>query len=263
MRRRAGRGAACCSSRYCAGGRVILGIYAVIVGASCHALALQLRLTLKHYASTPRRYTPLSQLGWLRLTAVGGDVITFPGLPRREDRQRARRRALHALAAAGGGAGWCGLAYIFVFNAAGSVLNRLYGTLAILVISICPLLYGAVLNATTRSSRWTPSSRTSRPRWACRFTAFWRSACRSAALDRPHQHVLLPQRIGHAVGRRLLVGRAPSWPRCRAAAGRRRRDRRPRAMSDADHRPRPAHPARGTGRCCARSPAPTQAWTAR
>ena len=76
-------------------------------------------------------------MGVAALTAVVGTVITFAGAYLVEKSRTAAAGVLYMLAllpvAVPGMV--LGLAYIFVFNAAGSVLNRLYGTLAILVIS--------------------------------------------------------------------------------------------------------------------------------
>jgi len=119
---------------------VILGIYAVIVGASLVTRwPYNFALTLKHYRfDTIGGYTPLlNSLGVAALTAVVGTVITFAGAYLVEKSRTRARGALYMLSllpvAVPGMV--LGLAYIFVFNAAGSVLNRLYGTLAILVIS--------------------------------------------------------------------------------------------------------------------------------
>ena len=118
----------------------ILGIYAVIVGASLVTRwPYNFAPTLKHYRfDTIGGYTPLlNSVGVAALTAVVGTVITFAGAYLVEKSRTAAAGVLYMLAllpvAVPGMV--LGLAYIFVFNAAGSVLNRLYGTLAILVIS--------------------------------------------------------------------------------------------------------------------------------
>ena len=126
---------------YCAvvaGG--ILGIYGVIVGASVVTRwPYNFALTLKHYRfDTIGGYTPLLNSVWVAaLTAVAGTVITFAGAYLVEKTRTRASGVLYMLSllpvAVPGMV--LGLAYIFVFNAAGSVLNRLYGTLAILVIS--------------------------------------------------------------------------------------------------------------------------------
>jgi iron(III) transport system permease protein len=126
---------------YCAlvaGG--ILGIYGVIFGASIVTRwPYNFALTLKHYRfDTIGGYTPLLNSVWVAaLTAVVGTVITFAGAYLVEKTRTRASGALYMLSllpvAVPGMV--LGLAYIFVFNAAGSVLNRLYGTLAILVIS--------------------------------------------------------------------------------------------------------------------------------
>ena len=118
----------------------ILGIYAVIVGASLVTRwPYNFAPTLKHYRfDTIGGYTPLlNSVGVAALTAVVGTVITFAGAYLVEKSRTAAAGVLYMLAllpvAVPGMV--LGLAYIFVFNAAGSVLNRIYGTLAILVIS--------------------------------------------------------------------------------------------------------------------------------
>ena len=119
---------------------VILGIYAVIVGASLVTRwPYNFAPTLKHYTfDTIGGYTPLLNSLWVAaLTAVAGTVVTVTGAYLVE-KSRARLRGplymLSLLPVAVPGM-VLGLAYIFVFNAPGSVLNRLYGTLAILVVS--------------------------------------------------------------------------------------------------------------------------------
>jgi iron(III) transport system permease protein len=119
---------------------VILGIYAVIVGASVVTRwPYNFTPTLKHYRfDTIGGYTPLlNSVGVAALTAVAGTVITFAGAYLVEKSRTGARSLLYMLSllpvAVPGMV--LGLAYIFVFNAAGSALNRLYGTLTILVIS--------------------------------------------------------------------------------------------------------------------------------
>jgi len=70
-----------------------------------------------------------------------------------------------------------GLAYIFTFNVSGSPLNRLYGTLAILVISnLIHYFTVPFLTATTSLKRTTGSPRSR----ASISTASTRSRCRGA-----------------------------------------------------------------------------------
>jgi iron(III) transport system permease protein len=119
---------------------VILGIYAVIVGASLVTRwPYNFTLTLKHYTfDTIGGYTPLLNSMWVAaLTAVAGTVVTVAGaylVEKSRTRARGPLYMVSLLPVAVPGM-VLGLAYIFVFNAPGSVLNRLYGTLAILVIS--------------------------------------------------------------------------------------------------------------------------------
>ena len=118
----------------------ILGIYAVIVGASLVTRwPYNFSLTLKHYAfDTIGGYTPLlNSMGVAGLTAVVGTVITFAGAYLVEKSRTRAAPVLYTVSllpvAVPGMV--LGLAYIFVFNAPGSPLNKLYGTLAILVVS--------------------------------------------------------------------------------------------------------------------------------
>jgi len=119
---------------------VILGIYAVIVGASLVTRwPYNFTPTLKHYTfDTIGGYTPLLNSLWVAaLTAVVGTVVTVTGaylVEKSRTRARGPLYMLSLLPVAVPGM-VLGLAYIFVFNAPGSVLNRLYGTLAILVVS--------------------------------------------------------------------------------------------------------------------------------
>ena len=126
---------------YCvliAGG--ILGIYAVIVGASVATRwPYNFAFTLKHYRfDTIGGATALLNSVWVAaLTAVVGTVITFVGAYLVEKCRTTASGILHVLALLPVSIPGMvlGLAYIFAFNAPGSLLNRLYGTLAILVIS--------------------------------------------------------------------------------------------------------------------------------
>ncbi len=119
---------------------VILGIYAVIAGASLVTRwPYNFTPTLKHYTfDTIGGYTPLLNSLWVAaLTAVVGTVVTVAGaylVEKSRTRARGPLYMVSLLPVAVPGM-VLGLAYIFVFNAPGSVLNRLYGTLAILVIS--------------------------------------------------------------------------------------------------------------------------------
>jgi len=95
--------------------------------------------TLKHYTfDTVGGYTPLLNSVWVAaLTALAGTVLTFAGgylVEKCRTRASGGLYLLSILPVSIPGM-VLGLAYIFTFNAPGSVLNRLYGTLAILVIS--------------------------------------------------------------------------------------------------------------------------------
>jgi iron(III) transport system permease protein len=95
--------------------------------------------TLKHYAfDTVGGYTPLLNsmyvAGW---TALAGTTVTFVGAYVVEKCRSAASGPLYLLSILPVSIPGMvlGLAYIFTFNAPGSVLNRVYGTLAILIIS--------------------------------------------------------------------------------------------------------------------------------
>ncbi|MBI4588315.1 MAG: putative 2-aminoethylphosphonate ABC transporter permease subunit [Candidatus Rokubacteria bacterium] len=118
----------------------IAAIYLVILVVSLvDRWPYRLSLTLKHYAfDTVGGYTPLLNSVYVSaLTAVVGTSIAFIGAYLVE---KCRTRAsvplymLSLLPVSIPGM-VLGLAYIFTFNVSGSILNRLYGTLAILVIS--------------------------------------------------------------------------------------------------------------------------------
>jgi iron(III) transport system permease protein len=118
----------------------ILGIYAVIVGSSLATRwPYNFTPTLKHYTfDTIGGYTALANSVWVAgLTAVAGTVITFVGAYVVEKCRTGVNGVLYMLALLPVSIPGMvlGLAYIFAFNAPGSVLNRLYGTLAILVVS--------------------------------------------------------------------------------------------------------------------------------
>jgi iron(III) transport system permease protein len=118
----------------------IVGIYGVIVLSSLVTRwPYNFAPTLKHYRfDTIGGYTPLlNSLGVAALTAVAGTVITFAGAYLVEKGRTAVGGvlALLSLLPVSIPGMVLGLAYIFAFNAPGSVLNGLYGTLAILVVS--------------------------------------------------------------------------------------------------------------------------------
>ena len=118
----------------------VVGIYLVIAASSVVSRwPYNLTLTLKHYRfDTAGGYTALLNSLWVAvLTAAVGTVVTFVGAYLVE-KCRTRANALLAMVAllpVSVPGMVLGLAYIFVFNAPGTVLNRLYGTLAILVVS--------------------------------------------------------------------------------------------------------------------------------
>jgi iron(III) transport system permease protein len=118
----------------------IAGIYGVVLGTSLVARwPYSFAPTLKHYAfDTVGGYRPLvNSVQVALLTAVAGTVASFAGAYLVEKRRSAASAPLYvgALLPIAVPGMVLGLAYIFTFNAAGSPLNALYGTLAILVIS--------------------------------------------------------------------------------------------------------------------------------
>jgi iron(III) transport system permease protein len=119
---------------------VIAAIYAVILVASLvHRWPYNLGLTLKHYAfDTVGGYTPLwNSVHVATWTAVVGTVLTFGGAYVVEKCRTPANGVLYLLSILPVSIPGMvlGLAYIFTFNAPGSPLNLLYGTLAILVLS--------------------------------------------------------------------------------------------------------------------------------
>ena len=118
----------------------VVGIYLVIVASSVVSRwPYNFTLTLKHYRfDTAGGYTALANSLWVAaLTAVAGTLITFAGAYLVEKCRTRANGVLYMLALLPVSVPGMvlGLAYIFAFNAPGSVLNRVYGTLAILVIS--------------------------------------------------------------------------------------------------------------------------------
>jgi iron(III) transport system permease protein len=126
---------------YCAAiGGFIAGIYGVILVSSLvQRWPYAFTPTLRHYAfdTVGGAQALWNSVMVASLTAVVGTVLTFGGAYVVEKGRSRLAGPLYLLAllpvAIPGMV--LGLAYIFTFNQAGSVLNRLYGTLAILVIS--------------------------------------------------------------------------------------------------------------------------------
>lgn len=118
----------------------IAAIYLVILVVSLvDRWPYRLAFTLKHYAfDTVGGYSPLLNSVYVSaLTAVVGTAVAFLGaylVEKWRTRASAPLYALSLLPVSIPGM-VLGLAYIFTFNVSGSILNRLYGTLAILVIS--------------------------------------------------------------------------------------------------------------------------------
>lgn len=126
---------------YCATiAAAIVGVYGVIGVTSLVARwPYSFAFTLKHYRfDTIGGYTPLlNSLEVAALTAVAGTVLAFVGAYLVEKCRTIASGPLYVasiLPVAIPGM-VLGLAYIFTFNAPGSPLNRLYGTLALLVLS--------------------------------------------------------------------------------------------------------------------------------
>ena len=118
----------------------IASVYLVVLATSLvNRWPYSFALTFKHYRfDTAGGYTALlNSMETAALTAVIGTCIAFAGAYLVEKCRTAASGPLYALAMLPVSVPGMvlGLAYIFVFNAPGSVLNALYGTLAILVIS--------------------------------------------------------------------------------------------------------------------------------
>src|SRR5438477_10588983 len=118
----------------------IAGLYLVILGSSLvMRWPYNFTLTTKHYRfDTIGGYTPLvNSLEVAALTAVAGTILVFAGAYLVEKCRTVASGPLYMLSILPLSIPGMvlGLAYIFTFNAPGSPLNRLYGTLAILIIS--------------------------------------------------------------------------------------------------------------------------------
>ncbi len=133
----------------------IIGIYlAIAVYSLVIRWPYNFTPTLKHYRfDTVGGYTPLlNSLYVASLSAVVGTVLTFVGAYVVEKCRTLASGPLYLLSILPVSIPGMvlGLAYIFTFNAPGSVLNPLYGTLAILVISnVIHYFTVAFLTATT------------------------------------------------------------------------------------------------------------------
>ena len=118
----------------------ITGLYAVILVSSLvRRWPYNFALTTKHYGfDTVGGYTPLlNSLEVSVLTAIAGTVLAFAGAYLVEKCRTVASGPLYVLSVLPVSIPGMvlGLAYIFTFNAPGSPLNRLYGTLAILIIA--------------------------------------------------------------------------------------------------------------------------------
>jgi iron(III) transport system permease protein len=118
----------------------ILAIYGVILVSSLvHRWPYNFGLTLKHYDfDTAGGYRSLwNSIRVAALTAVAGTTLAFVGGYVVEKCRTAASGPLYLLSVLPVSVPGMvlGLAYIFTFNAPGSPLNALYGTLAILIIS--------------------------------------------------------------------------------------------------------------------------------
>jgi iron(III) transport system permease protein len=142
---------ACCAAIALA----IAGIYlAILVYSLVVRWPYNFTPTLKHYRfDTVGGYAPLYNSVYVAtLTAVTGTALTFVGAYVVEKCRTAAGGALYLLSILPVSIPGMvlGLAYIFTFNAPGSALNLLYGTLAILVISnVIHYFTVAFLTATT------------------------------------------------------------------------------------------------------------------
>jgi iron(III) transport system permease protein len=118
----------------------IVGMYlAIVVYSLVTRWPYNFTPTLRHYRfDTVGGYAPLWNSVYVAAwTAVVGTVLTFVGAYVVEKCRTAASGPLYLLSVLPVSIPGMvlGLAYIFTFNAAGSVLNALYGTLAILIVS--------------------------------------------------------------------------------------------------------------------------------
>jgi iron(III) transport system permease protein len=118
----------------------IVAVYVVVLATSLvNRWPYDLGLTLKHYRfDTAGGYAALTNsLEAAALTALLGTAIAFAGAYLVEKGRTPGGGVLYlaSLLPVSIPGMVLGLAYVFVFNAPGSLLNRVYGTLAILVIS--------------------------------------------------------------------------------------------------------------------------------
>jgi iron(III) transport system permease protein len=118
----------------------ITAVYVVVLATSLVSRwPYDLTLTLKHYRfDTAGGYTALlNSLETATLTALVGTAIAFVGAYLVEKGRTVASGPLYvvSLLPVSIPGMVLGLAYIFTFNAPGSMLNRLYATLAILIIS--------------------------------------------------------------------------------------------------------------------------------
>jgi iron(III) transport system permease protein len=126
---------------YCAlAAAAITAVYVVVLATSLVSRwPYDLTLTLKHYRfDTAGGYTALlNSLETAALTALVGTAVAFAGAYLVEKGRTVASGPLYmvSLLPVSIPGMVLGLAYIFVFNAPGSPLNALYGTLTILVIS--------------------------------------------------------------------------------------------------------------------------------
>ncbi|HEU5321392.1 MAG TPA: putative 2-aminoethylphosphonate ABC transporter permease subunit, partial [Methylomirabilota bacterium] len=126
---------------YCAAvAAAIVGVYLVVAVTSLVTRwPYRFGLTLQHYRfDTVGGYSPLvNSLEVAALTAAAGTVVAFVGAYVVEKCRVRGAGALYLLSVLPVSIPGMvlGLAYIFTFNAPGSPLNALYGTLAILVVS--------------------------------------------------------------------------------------------------------------------------------
>ncbi len=126
---------------YCAAiATAVAGMYlAIVVYSLVMRWPYNFTPTLKHYRfDTVGGYTPLVNSVYVAAwTALVGTVLTFVGAYIVEKLRTVASRPLYFLSILPVSIPGMvlGLAYIFAFNAPGSILNRLYATLAILIVS--------------------------------------------------------------------------------------------------------------------------------
>jgi iron(III) transport system permease protein len=240
---------------------VIAGMYlAILVYSLVTRWPYNFTPTLKHYRfDTVGGYAPLLNSVYVAAwTALLGTALTFVGAYLVEKCGTVASRPLYFLSLLPVSIPGMvlGLAYIFAFNAPGSFLNRVRD-LAILIISnvIHYFTVGFHGHDRTQADGRGVRERLRVARRALLPHLLARDGPHRAARHRLHQHVLLPERHGHALGRRVPRGAGHRAGRGgRPPDGRCRRHRAGGGHVRPDHRHRARRPVRLLGPHARREP---------